>query len=104
MPRLRPTTFEKRSRDLGCDLGRRLHFRLVFRLIEVTLPARVDIAADLEGERRFRGCHSDPARAMLRAAKAKGVASYLASTMVAHEGGEIPWPGTTIPVGRGQQT
>ena len=104
MPRLRPTTFEKRSRDLGCALGRRPHFRLVFRLIEVTLPARVDVAADLEGERRFRGCRPDPARAMLRAAKAKGVASYLVSTMVAYEGGEIPWPGTTIPVGRGQQT
>jgi hypothetical protein len=59
-------------------LGRRPHFRLVFRLIEVTLPARVEGAADLEGERRFRRCHSDPARTMLTAAKAKGAASFLA--------------------------
>ena len=104
MPRLRPTTFEKRSRNLGWALGRRRHFRLVFRLVEVTLHAWVDVAADLEGKRRFPGYLPDPARAMLRVAKAKGVAAYLASTMVAHESGQIPWPETTIPVGRGQQT
>jgi hypothetical protein len=98
VPRLRPTTFEKRSRNLRWASGRRPRFRLV----EVTLRARVDVAADLQGERRFRGYRPDPARGMLRAAKAKGVAAYLASTMVAHEGGEIPWPATTIPVGRGQ--